>query len=213
MSGPSENLYHGYKTFTVKEQGISRVRVDMVHSHLRIRFRVTWKYSTAPERGEYYALLESIPSQYALMPQYIYPAGSLECVEHDCDGHDLYPSNCNNVIHHIPLTCRKDESDAPVNVLTYRHDTKINADWEMWGEFTAYRIKTETQPVLHLLDMSGNSILPGGRSLDLQGYFDWYEYELDHTLKQDYIIDIVVEGTSVKMSTLTVGDWDEGGPL
>lgn len=203
--GPCEELFHGYKTFTVKENGISRVRVDMINAHFQLRFRVTWKNNTTPDRGNYYATLESIPSEYILMPEYIYTSSSVECEPHDCDAHDLYPDNCNNVIHHIPRTCHQNR-----NVLTHRNDTYINADSEMWGQFVNYRIKTETVPVLRIYDSAGTQII---KDIDLQRYFDWYNYELDYELKQEYEMDIIVDGTTVTLVPLNVADWDEGGVI
>ena len=211
--GPCEPLYYGYRTFTVKEQGISRIRVDMIHAHLKLRFRVTWKNTAAPARDEgYYSTLESIPSEYALMPQYYYPAGSFACQGHD-PSQDTYPSSSNDVIHHIPYTCRMDGAGQPINLLKYRCDTKVNADWEMWGDFTAYRIKTETGLRLRILGADGQSILPKGNDIDLQAYFAWYSYELDHTLRQEYELDIVVDGETIYVNPLRIGDWDEGGKL
>ncbi len=208
----SERLYHGYKTFTVKEHGISRVRVDMVNAHFVLTFRVKWKNGASPERGSYYATLGNVPSEYALMPQYIYPAASFDCEQHDCDAHDLYPSQCNNVIHHIPYTCHQLR-----NQLTHRHDTYLNADNEVWGEFVNYRIKTATKPMLRLFraaDTPGGTdemVLPN--AIDLQAYFDWYHYELDYELKQEYTLDIIIDGNKMTITPLDVADWYEGGKL
>ena len=209
--GQSEKLYHGYKTFTVMEQNISRVRVDMINAHFSLKFRVTWKNNSTPARGKYYALLEAIPSEYKLMPEYIYPANSFECKTHECDADDLYPTNCNNVIHHIPQTCYQQ-----TNILCHRNDTYINADNEMWGQFINYRIKTETKPVLRIF--SDGTSRSGEdeqiiKDIDLQEVFKWFHYELDHTLKQEYELDIVVDGNTIIINPMRVGDWDEGDIL
>lgn len=205
-SGESERLYHGYKTFTVMPEGISRVRVDMVNAHMKLKFRVTWKNGATPPSGTgYYALLESVPSKYNLMPELIYPVNSFECQKHDPDLHDLYPSSCNSVIHHIPHVCHEQE-----NVLRYRNEARINVDKEMWGEFISYRIKTMTRPKLRIFDAKGVQIV---RDVDLQKYFDWLGYDVDSQLKQDYEIDIVIDGDKIIMMPLDVADWEEGGVL
>lgn len=203
--GPSEPLYHGYRSFTVNERGISRVRVDMINAHFTLQFRVRWRYN-APARGNYYALLESIPSEYSLMPEYIYPAGSFQCEDYDSNWHDEYPSNSNSVIHHIPHTTHRQ-----ANVLTHRHDTYMNTNRQIWGEFMNYRIKTATRPVLRIMQEGTNSQVV--KDIDLQAYFAWYNNKLNHELKQAYIIDIYIDGTTVIISPLDVADWDEGGDL
>lgn len=203
--GPSEPLYHGYKTFTVKERGISRIRVDMINAHFTLKFRVRWKNGATPPTGDYYALLESVPSHYHLMPEYIYPAGSFTCETHDPGRHDLYPDNCNNVIHHIPGTCHEGQ-----NVLVHRHDTHVTVDKELWGEFTAYRIKDATAPKLRVFGADDTQVI---RDIDLQQYFQWYDYRLDTELKQAYSIDITVDGDKIILMPLEVGDYEEGGQV
>ena len=211
-NGDSERLYHGYRTFTVKERGISRVRVDVINAHLILRFRITWK-SGAPPRGSYYALLESVPSEYALMPEHIYPRGSFNCEMHDHNTHDEYLSASNDIIHHIPHTCHLENRP-----LIHRYNTYLNADKEMWGEFTTYRLKNATAPVLKVLSAADDTnILPG--DINLKEYLDWYfdapssPYNRDHTLKQEYLINIEIDGNTIHMAPLDVADWDEGTQL
>jgi len=208
-NGPSEKLYHGYRTFTVNERGISRVRVDMLNAHCLIRFRVTWRNNTTPSRGvDYHATLDDIASHYKLMPEYIYPRNTFNYATHDPAPHDDYPSNDNGVIHHIPSTHFEGR-----NVLSYRHDTRINADNEMWGEFTTYRFKMAYSPKLTIVRSSdGQLIIP--RVIDLWKYLDWYYGdEPDYTRKQEYHISIEIDGDDIYMMPLNVADWDEGGVL
>lgn len=205
----SEPLYHGYKTFTVNERGISRVRVDMINAHMTLRFRVRWKNGASPERGNYHALLTTIPSHYSLMPQYIYPKSSLECHSFDGDVYDEYPSDCNNVIHHIPYTCYAD--GAPANLLTHRLDTYLNADNEIWGEFRTYRIKKSTPVKLLIRSASGALAVPG--AVDVTGYLTHFGFTRDDELKQVYEIDILIDGEKIIMNPLDVGDWFEGGHM
>ncbi len=87
----SEKLYHAYHTFIVREEGISRIRVNMINAHMELRFRVTWKRNTPSRTDSYYAILETIPSEYNIMPEYIYPAGSFDAVLHEPTSHDAYP--------------------------------------------------------------------------------------------------------------------------
>jgi len=217
-NGHSEKLYHGYKTFTVKSTGISRVRVDMVNAHMTLRFRVTWKNGATPPSGtHYYAVLESVPSAYSLMPEYIYPAGCFDAERHDCDGHDLYPNSCNEVIHHIPHTCYGAEEASLGNALIHREDTKVTVDKEMWGEFITYRVKMDTEPVLKIYSSAATRaegdemIIP--RAINLRQYLEWYDYQPDHTLKQLYEINIEIDGDKIILMPLNIADWEEGGVL
>ena len=207
--GPSEKLYHGYRTFTVKPQGISRVRVNVINAHCFIRFRVTWRNNTTPPRGvDYHATLDGIASHYKLMPEYIYPRNTFDYALHDPAIHDDYAPDDNGVIHHIPFTHFEDR-----NVLSYRNDTRINADNELWGEFITYRFKTEDSPVLSIVRSSDDHLIVP-KVIDLRVYFDWYySNESDYTLKQDYYINIDIDGNLITMMPLNVADWEEGGIL
>lgn len=204
--GPCERLYHGYRTFTVKEKGISRVRVDMVNAHLQLKFRITWRSGTPSKTENYYALLESVPSEYKLMPEWIYPANEISCQQHNPDKHDEYPSQSNQVIHHIPHTCYQGH-----NVWRHRHNTVINADSEMWGEFITYRIQMTTRPVLRIKRATDDVQII--KDINLQAYFEWYNHHLDQELKQVYELNIVVDGDQLEISPIDVVDWDEGGVI
>lgn len=206
VCGDSEKLYYAYKTFTVQERGISRVRVNMVNAHLSLKFRVTWKNKGTPPTGnDYHVLLESVPSEYRAMPEYFYPAESFECLAHDCHTHDLYPANCNEVIHHIPYTCHQQK-----NVRIHRSNTAVTVDKEMWGEYISYRIKADTKPVLHIYRNDGTPIR---ENIQLYRYFEYYGIKLNSTLKQAYRIDIVIDGDQVILVPLKVADYEEGGVI
>lgn len=210
--GAVERLYHGYRTFTITPTGVSRMRVNMVHSHLRLKFRVTWKSNLPADRNNYYLTLETVPSQYALMPQYYTPEGTFTCCLHDPATCDPYRSVCDNVVHHIPYTCYGEN-----NLTVHRHDTYINHDNEMWSEFTAYRLKNATQTRLNLwhydeYTQTAEKILSKG--IDLQDYLvNFRGINLDYTLKQDYELAITIEGDQAKITPLKVDDWEEGGVI
>lgn len=210
--GPSEPLYQGYRTFTVTEE-INRIRVDMINVHLQLRFRVTWLNGAAPERGDYYATLDNVPSDYRLMPEYISPRGVFTVEPFSAAVHEEYREQDNDdAIQHIPHVTYMEN-----NVVHHRYDTYLNADNEVYGEFRSYRIKSTTAPMLWLYRASDTRaeedemVLP--RGIDLQAYFEWYDYKLDHELKQDYELDIVVDGDKINITPLQLDDWDEGGEL
>ncbi|MDL2319840.1 FimB/Mfa2 family fimbrial subunit [Alistipes sp. OttesenSCG-928-B03] len=210
--GPSERLYHGYRTFTITPTGVSSVRVDMVHSHLRLRFRVTWKSNPPADREDYFLTLETVPSQYALMPQYYYPEGTFNCRSHDPSHCDPYRSVCNSVVHHIPYTCFEGS-----NMTVHRHDTYITNDNELWSEFTSYRLKNDTPARLNIWHwdedaQTAEKLLTKG--IDLRDYLvNFRGFNLDHTLKQDYELAITIDGDMAMITPLKVDDWEEGGTI
>lgn len=214
MTGPSEPLYHGYRTFSVSPTQTSNVRVDMVHSHLRLRLKVRWKNNVPQERVDYYLTLGSVPSHYALMPEYYYPEGTTACQTHAPASSDPYRITCNNVIHHIPYTCHAGEKHT-----TYRHDTYINNDNELWGEFTAYRLQNDLPVKLDIWHwdagtQTASKVLTNG--IDLQDYLvNFRGINLDHTLKQHYELEIVIDGDRAEVMPLSskVDDWEEGGTI
>lgn len=208
--GPSESLYHGYRTFTISSTEVSSVRVDMVHAHLKLKFRVTWKNNPPVEREDYYLTLETVPSQYALMPEYYYPEGSFDCRAHDPGHCDPYRIVCNNVVHHIPYTCHGGN-----NLTVHRYDTYITNDNEMWSEFTAYRLKNDTPARIQIRHWnektrSEDNVLNKG--IDLRDYLvNFRGFNLNHTLKQEYELSIIIDGDQAIISPLEVNDWEEGG--
>ncbi len=217
--GHCEELFHGYRTFTVRESGgASRVRVDMMNAHFELRFRVMWKNTTrTPAQGVYYTVLQDIPSEYGLMPEHIYHAGSLDAVLHEPTDHDAYPHTDNNIIHHIPYSCH-----AGNNILSHSNTTYLNADGEVWGKFVSYRIKSETDPVLMLyyapdgVRSRGEDPMVLPREIRLKDYFTWMGVKLDHELKQEYALDIVVDGDQILISPFDqfgIADWNDGGHL
>ncbi len=203
-----DRLYYGYRTFTVAPKGISRVRVDMIHSHLVLRFRVRWTHD-APAPGQYAAYLKDIGSEKAFMPEYIYPVQFQDWAIHNCDNtaHDPYPQVSEEVRHDIPCV------HYTSNVLKHRIDVRQGLDLEMWGEFVTYRIRQASHPVLEIYDTGGNKVVHPTKTIDLQRYFDDQGIDLDHTLKQDYEIDILIDGDMIYVTTFNVEEWDEGGAL
>ena len=152
--------------------------------------------------------LDDIASHYALMPEYIYPRNTFDVKTFDADTDNDYPSEDEGVIHHIPFTHFEGR-----NVLSYRNDTDINADSEMWGEFISYRFKMAHSPKLSIVRSSdGQLIVPA--VIDLWKYLDWYYGdEPDYTRKQEYYISIEIDGDQILMMPLNVADWEEGREL
>jgi hypothetical protein len=151
------------------------------------------------------------------MPEWIYLPRNPVAQLHDPLTQDLYLPRDNNVIHHIPFTAVEWQ-----NVLNYSNTTYLNANHEVWGQIVGYRIKTDMRLILKLYytgddkTFSADDPMVFPKQIDLKQYFDWFLFDLDHTLKQEYVIDIVIDGDSVAIAPLeglNVADWDDGGFL
>ena len=198
-------LYYGYRTFSVSEVDASRVRVDMVHSHCVIRFRIRWKRNTPP-MGSYYTTMKYIPSEYGLMPQYVYPEKD-NCQNHNSEYHDEYNRICQAVRHHI-LTVHQDR-----NILNHKLHLFRNVDGEVTGEFVMYRLRNETEPTMSLYMGTGDNGEQVMKAINLKRYFDDQGFDRDRTLKQEYSIEILIDGDQVFVMPISVADWTEGGVL
>ncbi len=212
--GPCEELFHCYRTFSVAGKGISRIRADMVNAHFQLRFKVRWQNTDLPQAGAYYAVVEDAPSQYSLMPEWVYPSGRFEAQRHNPAGHDAHPTTSNETIHHLPET-------AIGNTLDHSNITYLNSDFEVWGEIVRYRVKSSTPMTLNLYYAPDGTravtdipVLP--RSVDLRECLEYFEYNLDHTLKQEYTLDIEINGKQIIINPidgLSIADWTDGGHL
>ncbi len=215
--GPSEDLFYGYRTFSVGATDTGRVRVDLVNAHLRLRFRVRWADPhTELNAGSYYAVLEGVTSLYDLVPEWMFPADEFSAREFD---HSMaeFPSDDQTTVHYLPRV-----APDPAMELDYSEETYLNADREIRGVFTTYRIRSDTPLTMTLhyaptgtrASDSDPMMLP--RAIDLRGFFEWFNIDLDHALKQDYVLDVLVVEDRMVITLVdggTVADWTEGGEL
>lgn len=205
-------LYHGYRTFTILPTGPSRVRIDMVHSHLDLMYTIRWKDGNAPnDSNDFYLKLSDVPSEYNLMPEYIYTEPYGPCAEHDPDetAHDPYNSTCLAVRHHITQV-KKD-----VNIVAHRQPSTMFGK-TISGQTISYRIRdcgadrTETMVSLH--SVSQGQLM---KDIHLNDFLNRSNVNLDHTLKQQYHIIFEIDSQTGKVDVFfsKIADWDEGGHL
>lgn len=211
-------LYHGYRTFSILPDAPSFVRVDMVHSHLDLRFTIRWKGNAAPNNtGDFYVLLTDVPSQYGLMPEYIYEQPKAACQLHDATsgGHDSYNSTCLEVRHHI-VTVQKTE-----NVVSHRNDVYLS-DNVISGQALTYRLRNAasdcTATKISLWRENGaRSGTPERlmKEIHLNDFLNRSFEDLDLTLKQQYHIVFEIDPATgqVETSFANIADWNEGGGL
>lgn len=201
--GPSERIYHGYRTFSVLPDRTSLVRVDMVHSHMVLRIRVTWRNSAPADEHNVTMTLGDVTPGYSLMPEYVYKDNSGKV--HDPQTDDGYRVVDNSVIHHIPVVR---EDIAPRN--TYQLDSYINGDKTVNVEFVSYRIRKSGGSVVTLTGNGG----PLMDDVDLTQWFADKNIELDRNLKQDFALEFMIgDDRSVTINALSMEDWFEGGTI
>ncbi len=196
-----DRLYYGYRTFSVAPAGTSLVRVDAVHSHLVLKYRVHWK-NNPPARGLYTAYLDGIPSQYGLMPEYVYDGAA--CCLHDPQQHDPYTQVCTSVRHHILRVGRMH------NILCHHIQSPMNGSFEVHGEFVAYRLRNTTAARISLYNSNGTRVM---KEIDLSKYFREKGIGLDENLRQEFALDFLIDGDQVIVSEINLEDWDEGGVI
>jgi len=200
-----DRLFHAYRTFTVNPVGISRVRVDMVHSHLSLRFRVKWgPGATKPPVGqEYQVRIETTPSQYRFMPEYV--RSGVDVVYHDTDTHDEYNAICPAWRPHIP-TVYGDR-----NILKHRVNTNVDTEREAYGEFITFRLLNNSGAMLSLHN-ADSGMTQVADTKNLGDYFRDEGIELSRNLRQEFSIEILINAdNTITLRWLDIAEWDEGG--
>lgn len=208
-------LYHGYRTFSVSPTDISYVRVDMVHSHLDLRYTIRWKNNKYPvNSNDFFVILRDLPSEYKLMPEYIYPDKNT-CEEFDCGTHELYNSVCQTPRQHIPQV-RYD-----CNTMDHRRNVTLFGN-AISGQTLTYRIRNcgEGRIETKISLWRDNSSRTGEaeqlmKEISLNDFLNRSRIDLDRTLKQQYHIVFEIDYDTGQVSAWfsTISDWDEGGGL
>lgn len=208
-------LYHGYRTFTVAQNGTSNIRVDMVHSHLDLRFTIKWKGDAAPTNTkDFYVILSHVPSEYALMPEYVYPSKG-KCEIHNCDTHDEYNNTCLAVRHHI-ATVKKSE-----NVVNHRRNVSMLGN-TISSQTLSYRIRNQSSDCVESkISLWRTNATRSGipeqlmKEISINDFLNRSGVNLDHSLKQQYYIIFEIDSDTgqVKAWFSSIADWENGGNI
>ena len=199
-------IYNSYRTFRVDPVGISRVRADMVHSHLVLKVIVGWKSDPPAGDSHFRMKLLDNPSEYTFMPEFRFPNRELELFD---PAKDQYPKVTTECIHHIPLVYRDR------NILSTAVETEMDENGEVVARFVAFRLRNITDAVVSLYTVSGGAEEQIMKDISLEKYFEEKEIDLDHALKQDYIIRLGIDGNEVEVDIELGGGGDlngENGP-
>lgn len=193
----AEKLYYGYTTFSVRERGVSRQRVDMVHSHCKLNIMVKWTGRSPANTNNFVMTLRDVPSSYTFSPEYeIKGSPSSYYSESDVG------ITRAGIFYYIP---QKMES-----LVDHRIDVKMEITGSVSGEFVTYRLTNDTHPLFCLY--AGDT--PVIKEIDLWKYFRTMQINLDENLRQEF--DLVVEvdpSGGIIVSSAVVMDWNDGGSI
>lgn len=199
----SERLYYGYRTFSVGEYGVSKIHVDMSHSHCVLNVTVRWKQmAEAPTATEgYFMMLKDIPSQFSFMPQFKFQSGETDL--HN-PTQDSYPANTSEDICYMPLV------HASTQLVNHRTSAEMNTETRtLQSRFITYRYSDSSHELLSIY--LGDKQIE--KEIDLAVFFKAMSIALDTNRRQEFDLLLVIDGDKVTVSLIQIDDWDEGGSL
>lgn len=195
-----ERLYYGYTSFTIKDRGVTRQRIDMVHAHLKLDITVKWKGNAPTDTGDLYMSLSGIPSIYTFMPAFEIKGSPYSTYSTAADG----TTTRSGVWYYIP---RRPED---CSLVSHEVGVRMDITRSVSGTFITYRIKNDDHPVLRLY--GGGRLLI--REIDLYKYFRTMQIDLDENLRQEFSLVVEVdENGGILVSSVTVSDWIDGGSI
>jgi hypothetical protein len=200
----SERLYYGYRTFSVTDQGVSRVAMDMTHSHCVLHVTVAWEIAgeRPAKSSEFGMKVGQVPSSCSFIPGYSDRDGLVQPYVPSVED---YPEHSNKVLHYIPAMHIGDR------LVTQSASMYMDVAGLLRGQVTSYRYGSQSHP---LLGIYINGSLLAGKLLDLNTFFSAMQTDPGRTLKQEYSILLIVNGGKITASLmLDVPGWEEGGLL
>ncbi|GAB6010383.1 FimB/Mfa2 family fimbrial subunit [Dysgonomonas reticulitermitis] len=202
MQNNSERLYYGYRTFSVAKYGVSRVYVDMSHSHCVLNITVRWKKAAEVPANtrDFYMLLKDVPSMYDFMPEFMFRAEGEASLHRP--GEDLFPAVSSEQINYIPLV------HSPDGLLTHRAGA-VMGDRALQGQFVTYRYRNGSHPLLSIHTPASQVM----KEIDLHAFFKALNIELDTNRRQEFDLLLLIDGGEVIVSLVTIDDWIDGGYL
>lgn len=201
----SDRLYYAYRTFAVAPTGITRKRVDAVHSHLVLGVEITWHIDPPAGDGEFQLQLSDVPSEYGFMPEYIHYNSA--CHTHSEPLHDEYNKENQETKQYITYV-HQDR-----NILKHRVSPMLRAENKMTDTFVAFRMRDVTNATLRFVFLedngSGYTEVPLMDDIKLgDDFFVPASITLDRLLKQEYLIKIDIYETGVVITPGDAGDLD-----
>ena len=205
VQGYSDRLYYSYRSFTVREFGITRIAMDMTNAHCLLNISAVWNDASGHPHtgGEYYFILRQTPSIYHFTPEALVRN---RMHPNDYDGQDDYLHNDNTHVNYIP---RESRTDNVVHVSrgTIASEGRRNV---LYTQFITFRYRNDAHVMLSIALADGQ---PVTKEIDLCRFFSDIGINLSYALLQEYNIRLEITGDRVLVSLVTVDDWDDGGML
>lgn len=197
----SERLYYGYRTFSVREHGVSQVRVYMSHAHCILDVIVKWTKSPPPDTENFYMTLRDVKDTYAFTSSYKVYGNSINRFDYAEEQH-LFTDKERRYYLTGP--------DADSRDITHVQQAKMDITRNVNGRFSSYRLSNHTHPLFRLY--AGDT--PLMREIDLHKYFQNMGIELDTNLKQEFAIIVEIgEDDVIRVTPVVISDWNNGGEI
>ncbi|MDL2278946.1 FimB/Mfa2 family fimbrial subunit [Parabacteroides sp. OttesenSCG-928-G07] len=197
----SERLYQGYRTFSVREHGVSQVRVYMSHAHCILEVIVKWTNNTPPDTENFYMTLRDVKDTYAFTPAYKVFGNTINGFEYAEEQH-LITDKERRYYLTVPNVGSRD--------ISHVQQAKMDITRNVSGRFSCYRLSNNTHPLFRLY--AGDT--PLMREIDLHKYFQNMGIELDTNLKQEFAIIIEIgENDVIRVTPVVISDWNNGGEI
>lgn len=85
----------------------------------------------------------------------------------------------------------------------------MNLNRTLSGTLLSYRLMNDKHPVLSICS-DGKLIV---KEIDLWKYFNTLNIDLSNNFRQEFDLQLLIDGNDVSVSAVGVGDWEEGGDL
>lgn len=196
----AEKLFYGYRSFSVNDEGISRICVDMFNSHCVLTLSIRWKSNPPVNTQDFYLLYRQIPATYRFTPH-------MMLQDKVWSGYgartEQYPANDYDRVHYSPRRQTEEQ------LATHRQDVYMNVDKRIETEFITYRYGDDSQLLLSL--HAGETQIM--KEIDLQHFFRSSSIQLDQNFRQEFQLQVEIDGDKVTVGFMNVNDWEEGGAI
>ncbi|MDH6306156.1 hypothetical protein M2459_002870 [Parabacteroides sp. PF5-5] len=198
IKNAGDRLYYGYRSFSVGENGMTHINVDMVHAHAVMSLTIRWKSNPPENTGDFYLSLQEAPPASSFLPGTISKGLKWDVYS---PGTDTYPQADLSSVSYFPKAI--DNMTGPV----YRQDTHINVDKNVKATFITFRY-SNTSPLILSLYGGGRLLM---KEIALERFFRESGINLENNTRQEFDLDVLIDGDKVEVSLAGENDWDEGG--
>lgn len=200
LPDPMDRLYFGFRTFQVSPKGASRVTVDMVHAHAVLDLTVRWKRNPPPNTGDFYLLLREVPSGAEFTPSHLLRERRWQRYEPQ---QEAFPTVSTEQLFYVPGV-----KETAANS-SYRRDAVMNVDRQVKATFVTFRYGNRSPLILTL--HAGEKQLT--KEISLERFFREMGIELEMNMRQEFSLELAIDGDRIEVSLSNTNDWGEGGEV